>query len=105
MLTTEQLRKKIKRDEWERRFQSVMLSLTAAAIIWGVVTLVAVDRNQAVLTTKLERVEVLQAGAYTARDAKRDVAEMTRRIDQNEKAIISLDGRLKVIEGQRGGAP
>lgn len=107
MLTTEQLRKKTKRDAWERRFQSVMITLVAGAIVWGVQTLVSVDKNQAIAATRLERLEVLQAGAYSARDAKRDVAEMTRRIDKNEQSIIGLDGRLKIIEGRnrRGDEP
>ena len=90
-----------RRTRWERRFQSVMITLCAAGVVWGVQTLVSVDKNQAISASRLERVEIMQSGMYTARDAKRDVADMTRRIETNEKSIIGLDSRLQRVEARR----
>lgn len=101
VLTTDQRRRIDRRTRWERRFQSVMITLCAAGVVWGVQTLVSVDKNQAISASRLERVEIMQSGMYTARDAKRDVADMTRRIEQNEQSIIGIDGRLKAVEGRR----
>jgi len=101
VLTTDQRRRIDRRTRWERRFQSVMITLCAAGVVWVVQTLVSVDKNQAISASRLERVEIMQSGMYTARDAKRDVADMTRRIEQNEQSIIGIDGRLKAVEGRR----
>jgi len=78
-----------------------MITLCAAGVVWGVQTLVSVDKNQAISASRLERVEIMQSGMYTARDAKRDVADMTRRIETNEKSIIGLDSRLQRVEARR----
>lgn len=101
VLTTDQRRHIDRRTRWERRFQSVMITLCAAGVVWGVQTLVSVDKNQAISASRLERVEIMQSGMYTARDAKRDVADMTRRIETNEKSIIGLDSRLQRVEARR----
>ena len=101
VLTTDQRRRIDRRTRWERRFQSVMITLCAAGVVWGVQTLVSVDKNQAISASRLERVEIMQSGMYTARDAKRDVADMTRRIETNEKSIIWIDSRLQRVEARR----
>lgn len=101
VLTTDQRRRIDRRTRWERRFQSVMITLCASGVVWGVQTLVSVDKNQAISASRLERVEIMQSGMYTARDAKRDVADMTRRIETNEKSIIGLDSRLQRVEARR----
>lgn len=101
VLTTDQRRHIDRRTRWERRFQSVMITLCAAGVVWVVQTLVSVDKNQAISASRLERVEIMQSGMYTARDAKRDVADMTRRIETNEKSIIGLDSRLQRVEARR----
>lgn len=101
VLNTDQRRRIDRRTRWERRFQSVMITLCAAGVVWGVQTLVSVDKNQAISASRLERVEIMQSGMYTARDAKRDVADMTRRIETNEKSIIGLDSRLQRVEARR----
>lgn len=101
VLTTDQRRRIDRRTRWERRFQSVMITLCAAGVVWGVQTLVSVDKNQAISASRLERVEIMQSGMYTASDAKRDVADMTRRIETNEKSIIGLDSRLQRVEARR----
>lgn len=101
VLTTDQRRRIDRRTRWERRFQSVMITLCAAGVVWAVQTLVSVDKNQAISASRLERVEIMQSGMYTARDAKRDVADMTRRIETNEKSIIGLDSRLQRVEARR----
>lgn len=101
VLTTDQRRRIDRRTRWERRFQSVMITLCAAGVVWGVQTLVSVDKNQAISASRLERVEIMQSGMYTARDAKRDVADMTRRIETNEQSIIGLDSRLQRVEARR----
>lgn len=101
VLTADQRRRIDRRTRWERRFQSVMITLCAAGVVWVVQTLVSVDKNQAISASRLERVEIMQSGMYTARDAKRDVADMTRRIETNEKSIIGLDSRLQRVEARR----
>lgn len=101
VLTTDQRRRIDRRTRWERRFQSVMITLCAAGVVWVVQTLVSVDKNQAISASRLERVEIMQSGMYTARDAKRDVADMTRRIETNEKSIIWIDSRLQRVEARR----
>lgn len=101
VLTTDQRRHIDRRTRWERRFQSVMITLCAAGVVWGVQTLVSVDKNQAISASRLERVEIMQSGMYTARDAKRDVADMTRRIETNEQSIIGIDSRLQRVEARR----
>lgn len=101
VLTTDQRRRIDRRTRWERRFQSVMITLCAAGVVWVVQTLVSVDKNQAISASRLERVEIMQSGMYTARDAKRDVADMTRRIETNEKSIIGIDSRLQRVEARR----
>lgn len=101
VLTTDQRRRIDRRTRWERRFQSVMITLCAAGVVWGVQTLVSVDKNQAISASRLERVEIMQSGMYTARDAKRDVADMTRRIETNEQSIIGIDSRLQRVEARR----
>ncbi len=101
VLTTDQRRHIDRRTRWERRFQSVMITLCAAGVVWVVQTLVSVDKNQAISASRLERVEIMQSGMYTARDAKRDVADMTRRIETNEKSIIGIDSRLQRVEARR----
>lgn len=101
VLTTDQRRRIDRRTRWERRFQSVMITLCAAGVMWVVQTLVSVDKNQAISASRLERVEIMQSGMYTARDAKRDVADMTRRIETNEKSIIGIDSRLQRVEARR----
>jgi len=78
-----------------------MITLCAAGVVWGVQTLVSVDKNQAISASRLERVEIMQSGMYTARDAKRDVADMTRRIETNEQSIIGIDSRLQRVEARR----
>lgn len=101
VLTTDQRRHIDRRTRWERRFQSVMITLCAAGVVWVVQTLLSVDKNQAISASRLERVEIMQSGMYTARDAKRDVADMTRRIETNEKSIIGIDSRLQRVEARR----
>ena len=101
VLTTDQRRRIDRRTRWERRFQSVMITLCAAGVVWVVQTLVSVDKNQAISASRLERVEIMQSGMYTARDAKRDVADMTRRIVTNEQSIIGIDSRLQRVEARR----
>lgn len=98
MLTTEQLRKKERRVSWERRFQSVMITLVAAAIVWGVQTLVSVDKTQSLVVNRLDLVEIRQAGAIERREAQRDHSDIHKRIDSTDSAIVVIDGRLKVIE-------
>lgn len=98
VLTTEQLRKSERNVKWERRFQSVMLSLVAAAIVWGITTLINVDKTQAIVLTRLDMVEIRQAGAIERREADRYHTDLHKRLDSTDSAIVIIDGRLKVIE-------
>lgn len=87
-----------KHTRWERRFQSVMLSLATAGILWSISTQIQLVTKSAVAEEKLQRLDVQLSGMYSARDAQRDVAEITGRIAANEGRIDTLDTRVGDIE-------
>lgn len=97
-MTTDELKRHEKSVQRQRWFQSTMVSLCTIGVAWGVNTLVSVDKNQAVSDERQQKMEIMLEGAYMARDARRDTAEILRRIDHNEQAIITIDGRLKILE-------
>ena len=100
----EQQRKE-RRVQWERRFQSVMVTLVAAGIVWGVQTLVNVDKSLALAVQKQSEFEIALAGMYRSTDARRDVEGLSARIDtlstatdRNATSIHEMQGRVRVIE-------
>lgn len=90
--------RKERRVQWERRAQSVMLSLVSAAIIWGVSTLASVDRAIAGLQPRIDSLDVQIAGAYRASEARLAVDGMTARITATEQRVERVDRRLDRVE-------
>lgn len=103
--TEQQHERRERRTQWERRFQSVMITLVAAGIVWGVQTLVRVDTELAVSVQRIDQVEIVVAGMYRRDDARRDVADLRERVermagvdDQQTAALQDIQARVRVIE-------
>ena len=101
MLTTDQEKRATRNVKWERRFQSVMITVTVAGIIWGIQTLAQVDKTQGLVVQRIDLIEIKQDAAMTSREAARDHSDIHKRLDLNDSAIVIIDGRLKVIEADR----
>lgn len=87
-----------RRTQWERRFNSVMVSIGTAGIIWLVSTVAKIDKSQATTAVRLDAIEVSAAGAYHASDAKRDVREMTDRLQYVEQRAAAIEIRVDRLE-------
>lgn len=103
--TEQQHERRERRTQWERRFQSVMITLVAAGIVWGVQTLVSVDTKLAVSVQRIDQVEIVVAGMYRRDDARRDVADLRERVermagvdDQQTAALQDIQARVRVVE-------
>lgn len=103
--TEQQHERRERRTQWERRFQSVMITLVAAGIVWGVQTLVSVDTELAVSVQRIDQVEIVVAGMYRRDDARRDVADLRERVermagvdDQQTAALQDIQARVRVVE-------
>jgi uncharacterized protein YoxC len=91
--------------QWERRFQSAMLTIAVAGVIWVVQTLANVDKGMAAILPRINTIEVQISGMYRATDARRDVADMTARIGTTEQRVERIESRLDRVEDahRRGG--
>ncbi len=94
-----------RRIQWERRFQSVMVTLVAGAIVWGVQTLVSVDKTLTVSVQRIDQVELVVAGMYRRDDALRDVAALGARVERmaagveaQTSALAGIQARVRVLE-------
>lgn len=103
--TEQQHERRERRTQWERRFQSVMITLVAAGIVWGVQTLISVDTELAVSVQRIDQVEIVVAGMYRRDDARRDVADLRERVermagvdDQQTAALQDIQARVRVVE-------
>ena len=103
--TEQQHERRERRTQWERRFQSVMITLVAAGIVWGVQTLVSVDTERAGSVQRIDQVEIVVAGMYRRDDARRDVADLRERVermagvdDQQTAALQDIQARVRVVE-------
>lgn len=100
----EQQRKE-RRVQWERRFQSVMVTLVAAGIVWGVQTLVSVDKTLAVTVQRIDQIDVAASGMYRRDEATRDFSQLASLVERvqsaterNATSIHEMQGRVRVIE-------
>lgn len=87
-----------RRTQWERRFQSVIVSIGTAGIIWLVSTVAKIDKAAATTAVRLDAIEISAAGAYRASDAKRDVQGMTERLQYVEQRAAAIEIRVDRLE-------
>lgn len=76
--------------KWERHFQSVMVTLACAGIVWGVQTLTTVDKRVEVVGVE---VSILQA-----QFARVDLAQIRADVSSQTSRIESIERRLSFIE-------
>lgn len=95
------------RAQIHRWFQSAMVSLLVAAVIWGVQTLANLDKSVAAIVPRMDNIEIQASSAYRATDAKRDFADLVRRIDTgdardaaHDTTLQSLDHRVTKLEAR-----
>lgn len=79
----------------ELRFQSVMITLATAGIIWAVQTISRVDKTADVLAVQIG---YLQANAARADSAQRDIAEVRRDLTEVHGDIETIKVRLTQVE-------
>ncbi len=99
-------RRKIDRAvKWERRFQSLAISLVGVGITWGVSTLASLDKSMAAVVPHLEQIDMQVAAMYRAKDAQRDIAELRRDITtgdardaEHDRKIDELGTRVTALE-------
>lgn len=96
-----------RRTRWERRFQSVTLSVATAGILWAGSTLGELKVSSAVIQNRVDGLDAQMSGLYRANDAKRDVNEMKARIATTEQRVEAIEGRIASVERQhvRGARP
>lgn len=109
MTTDEQTTRMIKHAGWERRFQTAMLALLVSGVIWVVQTLAQVTIDLGAIRPRVDAIDVQVVGMYSARDARRDAADMERRFNEMRQAsahrdsrILDLDERVKKVESATG---
>lgn len=105
MTDSDTTEKRERHIQWERRFQSVMVTMATAGMIWVVQTLVSVDKAVAIAVEKQGQLEISVAGMYSSDAAKRDVIELNDRIRsvadiaaRQGTALYDVQGRVRVIE-------
>ena len=98
MLTTDQEKRATRNVKWERRFQSVMITVTVAGIVWGIQTLAQVDKTQGIVIQRLETVEIRQQAFIERRESARDYSDVNKRMDRSDIILVDINDRLKVIE-------
>jgi hypothetical protein len=85
---------------FERHLQTLMLAVVTGLLVWVGQTLISVDKRTAVLESKLqdatERLSLMQP----ASEARRDVADITRRLDAVERRLDTMQGKTDTA-GQR----
>lgn len=81
--------------KWERHFQSVMVTLACAGIVWGVQTLTTVDKRVEVVGVE---VSILQAQFARVDLAQRDIAQIRADVSSQTSRIESIERRLSFIE-------
>ncbi len=83
------------RGSWlERKFQSAMLSIMVAAIIWGVGRLASID----VLSHDVQELKVVVASFYSADLARRDREETDRHLASADARTDAISSRLAGVE-------
>lgn len=94
-----------------RAYQSVITTVIAAAIVWGVQTLANLDKSVAAITLRLDSIDMQVAGAYRSSEARIAIASLQRQIEQgdardanHDRKLDELDHRVDAIERRQGTA-
>lgn len=79
----------------ERRYQSVMLSVCAAGMLWILQTLVSLSADIAGIKPRIDALDVQLSLMYRASDARRDAADMAARMTLSERRIERIEAALR----------
>lgn len=86
----------------ERHAHSLMLTASLAALTWIAGQLMSMTGAIAAIKDHMQGLEITAQAAYTTREAKRDFAELTSRIDLGEKKDELHDSEIARIETEQG---
>lgn len=75
----------------ERRYQSIMLSLCAAGMVWILQTLLSFSADMGRMQERISAVDMQLSMMYRAADARRDIADVSARIAASERRIERLE--------------
>lgn len=107
----EERRKSERRAWWMRAYQSVITTVIAAAIVWGVQTLANLDKSVAAITPRLDSIDLQVAGSYRSSEARIAIASLQRQLDagdakdaDHDRKLDDLDHRVDAIERRHGTA-
>lgn len=90
--------KRDRRRSIERHIHTALLTIVVGTV--GYIAKLGIDSTTQIsaIRTKVEDTAHDVAVMYRASDAARDVAEITHRIDMNEKRIDVLDARMNDVQ-------
>lgn len=74
-----------KRGTFEQHFHSVVLTAVLAGVGWTLTTLIGLTQSMSAIRQHIETIDVQVSAAYRSSDAKRDVQEITMRMDAEAK--------------------
>ena len=104
-------RKNDRRAWWMRAYQSVITTVIAAAIVWGVQTLANLDKSVAAIRPRLDSIDLQVAGSYRSSEARVAIASLQRQIERgdakdadHDRKLDDLDHRVDAIERRHGAA-
>lgn len=83
------------RVQRERRYQSVMLSVCAAGMLWILQTLVSLSSDIAGIKPRIDALDVQLSLMYRASDARRDIADISARLSASERRIERIEVRMR----------
>ena len=75
----------------ERRYQSVVLSLCAAGMVWVLQALLSFSADMGRVQERIASMDMQLSLMYRASDARRDIADVSARIAASERRIERLE--------------
>lgn len=93
----EERRKSERRAWWMRAYQSVITTVIAAAIVWGVQTLANLDKSVASITPRLDSIDVQVSGAYRASEARIAIASLQKQIEHGDARDADHDHQIEQL--------
>lgn len=81
-----------------RIIQNCLLTFISTMLTWACVTFVEALAKIARIDERTLKTDIAVEGMYRAKDAQRDVAEMTARIESAEVKVERIDARVRAIE-------
>lgn len=86
------------RGKWGGYFDRAVLAILVYGAWWMIQSTGTLLIRSSVTDTKIENLDIKIEAMYRSSDAKRDVADITRRIDFNDKRINSIESRVQELE-------